>query len=64
MFLFFVPDTEIDDKDDLNLSFIRFHIYVNISSFYLHKQILSDHSKTYPSCMNIENIDRVKVTTP
>ena len=47
----------------MNLPFIPFYHCVNISSFYLHKQLLPEHGKTCPQFMNIENVDKEKVTT-
>ena len=59
----FVPDAEINDEDDAYLPFIWFHHYRNIISCSLHKQILPEHGKICPLCINIENVDKVKVTT-
>ena len=54
---------EVTDEDDAYILFILFHQYKNISSFYLHKQLLPDHGKKYPSFMNIEIVEKGKVTT-
>ena len=59
----FVPGVEMNDEDDVKLPFIRFYHYKNIISCYLQKQLLTDHVKTCPSCMNIENFYKVKDTT-
>ena len=40
-----------------------FNQHKNISSCSLHKQLLTKNGKTCASCMNIENINKVKVTT-
>ena len=47
----------------MNLTFIRFHHYENISSCYFHKQLLPENGKTCISCINIQNVNKVKVTT-
>ena len=49
----FLPNAEMNDADDADLTFIQFNQYKNISSCYLHKQLLFEHDKTYPSCTNI-----------
>ena len=49
----FVPDSEINCEEDVNLPFINFHHYGNISSCSLHKQILTEHGKYFPSCIDI-----------
>ena len=54
----FVPDAEINDKDDVNFPFILFQYYKNIISCSLHKQMLPEHGKTYPSYMNIEHLEK------
>ena len=59
----FILGTRINDEYDANLPFINFHHYENISSCYLNKQILPENFKTCPSCMNIENVEKVKFTT-
>ena len=59
----FVSDSEMNDDDYKNIPFIRFHHYKNISSCFLRKQLFPEHGKTCPSCMNIENIWKRKVTT-
>ena len=59
----FVPDAEINGENYVDLPFIRFYHYENISSCHFHKQILPAHGKTFPLCMNLENIDKIKVTT-
>ena len=45
----------------MNITFIRFHHYKNISSCSFHKHLFPDHSKTFLSCTNIENADKEKV---
>ena len=59
----FVPDAEMNDEDDAYILFIRLHRYKNTSYCSLHKQLLPEHIKTCPSCTNIENLDKRKVTT-
>ena len=59
----FVPDTEMNDEDDAHIILILFHHYNNTISCYLHKQLLPEHVKTFPSCMNIENVEKGKVAT-
>ena len=59
----FVTDAEINGEEDVDLPFIYFYRYENIRSFYLHKQILPEHDKTFPLCMNPENVEKRKVTT-
>ena len=61
--MFFVPDEEMNDEDNFNLTSIRFHHYENISSCYLHKQILPENGKPCTSCMDIRNVNKVKDTT-
>ena len=58
-----VPDAEMNDEDDADITFIWFHHYKNISSCSLHEHIFSEHVKTRPPCMNIENVEKGKVTT-
>ena len=59
----FVPDAEINGDKYVDLQFIRFNHYENISSCSLHKQLLPDHGKTCPFCTNTENVEKEKVTT-
>ena len=59
----FVADAKIDCEDYVILLFIRFYHYKNISSCYSHKQTFTDHGKTCPLWMNIENPDKGNVTT-
>ena len=59
----FVPDAEMNFDEDVDLPFIYFCFYQNIISCPLHKNILPEHGKTCPSCMNLEIFDKVKVTT-
>ena len=59
----FVPDAEINGDKNVDLPFAHFYHYENISSFYLHKHIFPDHGKTCPMCMNLENVEKGKVTT-
>ena len=53
----------INDEEDMDLPLISSHHYENISFCYFHKQILPEHGKTCPSCTNLENFDKGKVTT-
>ena len=39
----FVPDAEINYEDDVNLPFVLFHYYGNISSCSFHKRLLLEH---------------------
>ena len=59
----FVPDKGMNYEDDANISFILFHHYKNISYCHLHKQLLTEHVKTFPSCINIQNFEKGKFTT-
>ena len=61
-FVFF-PDAEMNGDKDTYLPFIIFHHYGNISSCYFHKELLPDHIKTCPLYMNIDNVEKGKVTT-
>ena len=56
----FVTDAEISCEEYVNLPFICFHPCKNITSCYLHAQILPDNGKTCPLCMNLE---KEKITT-
>ena len=59
----FVTDSEIKSDKDFELTFIYLQYYEDISYCYLQKELLPEHVKTYNSCINIENVDKVKVTT-
>ena len=59
----FVPNTEMNDEDDVNLPFNRFHIYINITSCSFYKHLFSEHVKTRPWCMNTEKSDKGKFKT-
>ena len=59
----FVTDAEMNDEDDMHLTFILFHHNKNISSCYFHKQLFPEHEKMGPSCMNIKNVEKGRVTT-
>ena len=39
------------------------NLYGKFSSCYLQKQILPEHVKTCTLCINIEDVEKVKVTT-
>ena len=60
---FFVPDADINCKEYLNLSFICFHHYKNISSCSLQKHLFPEHEKAYNSYMNLEIFEKGNVTT-
>ena len=49
----FVPDAEMNDGDYGDIPFILFYHCENISSCFLHKHLLTKHSKTCPLCTNI-----------
>ena len=59
----FVTDSEMSSNKDVEILFICLHYYENISYCYLHKELLPEHVKTYTSCINVENVDKLKVTT-
>ena len=59
----FLPDAEINSDKDEELKFIRFRHYESIRYCSFHKQILTNKVKMCSSCMYIENVDKVKVTT-
>ena len=48
----FVTNEEMNGEKYVDLPFIHFHHYENISSWSFHKQLLPEHSKTCTSCMN------------
>ena len=53
----------MNGEDDVNLTYIWFCHYKNISSCYLHKHLLPEHGNTCPSFMNIEDLETGKDTT-
>ena len=59
----FVTDAEINDEDDVNLPFIQFYHYKNISFCYFHTQLFPDHGKICPSWMNLEFFEKGTFTT-
>ena len=52
----FVPDAEMNDKDDADLPFIRFHHYKNISSCSFCNQLFLEHGENCTSCTNKDNV--------
>ena len=60
--IFFVTDAENNYEYDLDIPFIWYHHYKSISSCSFHKQLFPEHFKTCPSCINIENVEKGKVT--
>ena len=50
------------DKD-VDIPFVCFYYYENISSCYLHKHLLPELGKTCPLCVKLEKIGKGKVTT-
>ena len=59
----FGTDAEMNCDEYVDLEFNCFHHYENISYYYLHKHLLPENGKTCPSCMNLVNSDKGKVTT-
>ena len=44
----FIPVADMNGEKDVDLPFIHFHHYKNLSPCSLHKYILPDHGKTRP----------------
>ena len=53
---------EMNDNKYTALTFTCFLHYEHVSSCYFHKYLLPDHGKTCLSFMNLENVDKGKVT--
>ena len=49
----FVPGTELNDEEDMDLPFIFLHHYQNIFYCSFHNKLIPEHGKTCPLCMNI-----------
>ena len=60
--MFFVPDEGMNYNEDMEPPFINFCHYEKSNFCSLHKQLLTKHGKTCPSCTNIRNTKKWKAT--